>query len=123
MESIHKRNPTIEILKKVGAGIALSIFILIIYLILNGESFTFQALSLGVFMIGGMFLVIGGLRDIFGSVLISRLKGQEIEDYMNSPNGEYLFGFGKAGEDVIAGFVLLFISFLISTFFNSFNNI
>ncbi|NHJ01354.1 MAG: hypothetical protein EAX86_04385 [Candidatus Heimdallarchaeota archaeon] len=112
MEVIFKRDPRFEIAKKVGFGILASFFILVINILLNQKEFSFSELGLVLFLIGGLFLVVGGLRDFLESIVIRKVRGQDINEYLSSPQRDYFYGFGKAGEDIVAGAFLILFSFL-----------
>lgn len=106
----ERRNALKEIFKKVCLGIILNILILISYLILNSETFSFETFGLGFFLIGGIFLVVGGIRDIMGSIMWHKISARENKAYLKNIDSGYLYGFGKTGEDVLSGFVLIIIS-------------
>lgn len=112
MEAILEPNPRVEIIKKIAFGITISIIIVIIDIVLNRKEFSFNEVGLVLFLTGGIFLVIGGFRDILESIVIRKVRGQNISDYLSSSKRDYFYGFGKAGEDVVAGTFLIILSFI-----------
>jgi hypothetical protein len=111
MEAFSPRDPKKEISKKIILGVSLSIVLIVFYAIITQNSISSEIFGLAFFFMGGIFLVIGGIRDIFGSFLIKMLRG-EIKSSTESEETGYLYGFGKAGEDVIAGGFLVFLAFI-----------
>jgi hypothetical protein len=83
---------------------------------MTGSTFSFETLGQGLFLMGGIFLAIGGIRDVFGSLLVKKLLNRRNEEEPDSLDPEYLFGFGIAGEDVLAGTILIVISILTVNF-------
>ncbi|MFX0211510.1 MAG: hypothetical protein ACFFDT_36370, partial [Candidatus Hodarchaeota archaeon] len=106
------RSSTKEISKKISIGLILSLTILILYGIFSGEPISLDIIGICFFLIGGILLVIGGLRDIFESVLVAMIKGKRKESFNPTTDPDYLFGFGVAGEDVIAGSGLIILAVL-----------
>ena len=117
MEVIFERNPKIEIAKKVVFGLAASLGILIINILITQKDFSFSDLGFLLFLIGGLFLALGGVRDFLESIVIRKVRGQDINEYLSSPQRDYFYGFGKAGEDIVSGVFFIFLSFLIVLIF------
>jgi hypothetical protein len=115
MEDLSPRNPLNEIIRKFGIGCILSFVFIIIYLLMSGTEFTPDVLTLTFFIFGGIFFIIGGVRDFLESVIYKVIRGRGIEKVRDSIDKDYLYGFGKAGEDVIAGFLLIILSVIISS--------
>ncbi|MFX0170522.1 MAG: hypothetical protein ACFE9L_01250 [Candidatus Hodarchaeota archaeon] len=111
MEALAPRDPKKEVSKKIILGISLSLVLIVLYAIISGNSISPEIFGLAFFFMGGIYLVVGGIRDIFGSFLIKMLKG-EIESTLESEEAHYFYGFGKAGEDVVAGVFLVFLAFV-----------
>ena len=114
MEDPSPRNPLYEITRKFSIGCILSFVFIIIYLFMSGTEFTSDVLTLTFFIFGGIFFIIGGVRDFLESIIYKVIRGRGIERVRNSINKNYLYGFGKAGEDVIAGFLLIILSIITS---------
>ena len=112
MEAVLERNPRFEIFKKVAFGFTICIVIVIIDIVLNRKEFSFSEFGLVLFLAGGIFLVVGGFRDILESIVIRKVRGENITDYLSSPKRDYFYGFGKAGEDIVAGTSLIVLSFI-----------
>ncbi len=112
MELHSQRNPKKEITLKIGLGFIIAFVLVVIYIIFTGETISFELLGMFFFFIGGIFFIIGGTRDFFESIIISRLRGKQTNSILKSTNTEYLYGFGKPGEDIIAGITLIFLSLM-----------
>ncbi|MFX0204449.1 MAG: hypothetical protein ACFFDT_00570 [Candidatus Hodarchaeota archaeon] len=97
---------------KVGFGIILSLFVVIVYSDKAQISPSFRLLGLCNFLIGGIFLIFGGLRLFFGPAYIEILKNDNGELF-TSLETEFLCGFGKSGEDLVAGLIILLISIML----------
>lgn len=113
-DQITQRNPTIEITKKTLFGFFLSFGIVILHSLLSSSDITKESLGTVLFIMGGVFLLVGSLRDVFGSIIIRKIRKQDINEYLQSEEVKYLFGFGIAGEDVVSGVGLIFLSILTS---------
>ena len=112
MEAVFERNPRLEIAKKIIFGLGASTVILIINMVLSSKEFSISDLGLVLFLTGGVFLALGGLRDFFESIVIRKVRGQDLNEYANSPKSDYFYGFGVAGEDIVTGVFFLFFSFV-----------
>ncbi|MFW9902713.1 MAG: hypothetical protein ACFFFH_00155 [Candidatus Thorarchaeota archaeon] len=99
----------IRISIKVGFGIILSFFIEFVYSNKAQINHSFRLLGLCNLVIAGFFLIFGGLRLFFGSAYIEILKNDNGEPF-SSLESEFLCGFGKSGEDLVAGLIILLIS-------------
>ncbi|MFX1505635.1 MAG: hypothetical protein ACFFDC_05925 [Promethearchaeota archaeon] len=99
----------IRIFIKVGFGVFLSLFLIIVYSDKAQIPPSFRLLGLCNFLIGGIFLIFGGLRLFFGPAYIEILKNDSGELF-TSLETEFLCGFGKSGEDLVAGLIILLIS-------------
>lgn len=99
----------IRIFIKVGFGIFLSLFVAIVYSDKALISPSFRLFGLCNFLIGGIFLIFGGLRLFFGPAYIEILKDDSGE-FFTSLQTEFLCGFGKSGEDLVAGLLILLMS-------------
>ncbi|MFX0124464.1 MAG: hypothetical protein ACFFAE_12550 [Candidatus Hodarchaeota archaeon] len=109
------RKPLIEILKKTGLAIVLNIIIVLIYLFLYDIPFSYRIIGLGFFLVGGIFLTLAGLRDILGSLFVQRILDKDKNANINRSESEYFHGFGKAGEDVIVGIIMIIFSIIITS--------
>ena len=111
MEEQLDRNPTYFILKKFSIGLILSIFFVFFYLLLSRTSFSFELISTAFFIFGGIFFIMGGLRDFFDSIFFKKIRGRNIQQSIDE---NYLYGFGIAGEDILVGFLLILTSLISS---------
>lgn len=112
MEPQSQRNPVKEILLKVSLGFIASLVIVAGYIVFTGERISSEIIGLFFFFIGGIFFIIGGTRDFFESIIISKLRGKQTESILESSNNKYLFGFGKPGEDIIVGVSLIILALI-----------
>lgn len=112
MEPQSQRNPIKEILLKVSLGFIISLVLVAVYIVFTGEEITSEIIGVFFFFIGGMLFIIGGTRDFFESIIITKLRGKQTDSILESNNNKYLFGFGKPGEDVIAGGTLIFLALI-----------
>jgi hypothetical protein len=111
MELQSQRNPVKEILIKVSLGFIASLALLAGYIVFTGEMISSETIGLFFFFIGGIFFIIGGTRDFFESIIISKLRGKQTESILESSK-DYLFGFGKPGEDIITGLTLIVLALI-----------
>jgi hypothetical protein len=103
----------IRIFLKVGFGIVLSLFVEILYSDKAQIYPSFRLFGLSSFLIGGIFLIFGGLRLFFGPAYIEVITDQDSGQLVSSLQSEFLCGFGKSGEDLVAGLILLLISLVL----------
>ncbi len=113
-DQINQRNPVLEISKKTLFGFGLSVAIVILYSVVNSVDITNDSLSTTLFLMGGVFLLVGAMRDVFGSLIVRKIRKKDINEYLQSDEIEYLFGFGIAGEDVVSGVGLIILSIFAS---------
>ncbi|MHA1940374.1 MAG: hypothetical protein ACXACP_07370 [Candidatus Hodarchaeales archaeon] len=110
------RNPKKEISKKVGIGVIIGIIILIIASVLSSTALELRLVSGVFFLLGGIYFIIGSFRDFFNSIIIRKVLKKDINEYLASEDANYFRGYGVAGEDVVAGFFLIVISILLTSF-------
>ena len=67
-----------------------------------------------LFLLGGIFLIIGSFRDFFNSIILRKIMKKDVSDYLKSEEANYFYGYGVGGEDVVAGFILIVMSIFIS---------
>ncbi|MFX1249883.1 MAG: hypothetical protein ACFFBQ_21025 [Promethearchaeota archaeon] len=109
----RKSNITlIKVLIKVGIGISLGLFVLIVYSDIANKDFSFRLLGLCNFLVSGLFLSFGGLRLFFVPIFLDRINNEEIAKYIEMQS---MCGFGNSGEDILAGLILLVVSLIIMT--------
>ncbi|MFX0014973.1 MAG: hypothetical protein ACFFB2_07620 [Promethearchaeota archaeon] len=108
MNTVPQNKPRKGIALKISCGLFFTITLIVVHTSLTREIISFELLGMAFFFIGGIFFIIGGTRDFFESLIISRLRGKKTV----SPNTIYLHGFGKAGEDIIAGILLIALSLI-----------
>ena len=99
----------IKIFIKTGFGLILSIFIEIVYSNRAQINHSFRLLGFCSFLVGGIFIIFGGLRLFFGPAYLEVLTDENGE-LLLSLEKEFLCGFGKSGEDLLAGLLILLIS-------------
>jgi hypothetical protein len=118
LEEIETRKPSLEIAKKIGIGVMLAIIIFTVYvvftMITTSQEIQLEEVGTVIFLIGGIYLVIGSVRDLFGSIIVQKIRKKDVNKRFQSKESEYFYGFGKAGEDVVAGIGLVLLSFLTS---------
>ncbi|MFX0184673.1 MAG: hypothetical protein ACFE95_16445 [Candidatus Hodarchaeota archaeon] len=117
VEPITHRRPMVEIGKKTGFGILVSLLIVFISSFITSAPLTNTNIGMGFFLTGGLFLLIGSLRDIFGSLIAQKIRKKNVNNYFKSEEASYLWGFGVPAEDVMAGGCLIILSILISVVF------
>jgi len=100
----------IKIFIKTAFGLIMSIFIEIVYSDRAQINHSFRLLGFCSFMVGGIFLIFGGLRLFFGPAYIEAIPDQNSGEFLSSLETDFLCGFGKSGEDVITGLIILLIS-------------
>jgi len=117
VEPITQRQPAVEIGKKVGFGMIISVVIVIVSSFITSAPITNTNIGMGFFLTGGLFLLIGSLRDIFGSLIAQKIRKRNVNNYFKSEEASYLWGFGVPAEDVVAGGCLIILSILIFVMF------
>ncbi len=115
-DQFSPRNPTLQIGKKIAFGLFLSVMIIIIFSIFASEAITKEILGTTLLLMGGVFFLVGSIRDVFSSIIIQKIRKKDINNYFQSDEANYFFGFGKAGEDVVSGVGLIFLSIISSIF-------
>ncbi|UCG04043.1 MAG: hypothetical protein JSW11_08655 [Candidatus Heimdallarchaeota archaeon] len=110
MKDQSQRNPEKEIVQKISIGFIVALTLVTLYIIFTRESISFEILGMFFFFIGGIFFIIGGTRDFFESIIITKLRGKQTNTILEPTSTKYLYGFGKPGEDIIAGSILIFVS-------------
>lgn len=100
----------IKIFIKTGFGLILGILIEIVYSNRAQINHSFRLLGVCSFLVGGMFLIFGGLRLFFGPAYFEILTDEESGELLLSLEKEFLCGFGKSGEDLLAGLLVLLLS-------------
>ncbi len=114
MEELLPRKPLNEVTRKFIIGCILSLVFIIFYLVLSKIEFTPDLVTLTFFIFGGIFFIIGGVRDFLESIVYKMIRGKQVESFREPIDSNYLYGFGKAGEDVIVGFIFIMFSILSS---------
>ena len=117
MDSYSTRKPMIEIRRKFGIGCLMAIVFVFAYHFMSGTEFSFEIVALAFFLFGGIFFFIGGIRDLSESLIFKKIRGKPVESLKDTEKNDYLYGFGKAGEDIIVGVLFFLLSFVISSIF------
>ena len=99
---------------KVGIGLIILIIALVFSSIISSTEIRTNDVSTSLFLLGGVFLIIGAFRDFFNSVVLRKIMKKSVDGYLKSEEANYFYGYGVGGEDVVAGFILIVISILFS---------
>ncbi|UCG00949.1 MAG: hypothetical protein JSW11_15195 [Candidatus Heimdallarchaeota archaeon] len=100
----------IKIFIKVGFGLFLGLLVEIVYSDRARINPSLRLLGLCNFLVGGIFLIFAGLRLFFGPAYIEVITDGESGELFSSLETEFLCGFGKSGEDILAGLIIFVIS-------------
>jgi len=114
MKLMKSYNALVKILLKVGLGVILSLLVQIVYIDFTRVNSSFRILGLCNFFVGGCFLLIGGFRLFFGTSYLEEVHNEDNRVYLSLT--DYMCGFGKPGEDVLAGLILIIMSLIMMSF-------
>ena len=99
---------------KVGIGFIIVTIALVFSSLISSTAINSSAVSTTLFLLGGIFLIVGSFRDFFNSIVLRKIMKKDVADYLDSEEANYFYGYGVGGEDVVAGFILIVISIFFS---------
>lgn len=110
MDQLYKRNPKKEIIKKIIIAIASALLFLVIYALIYRINITSDEFGLMFFLLGGIFFVIGGIRDLTESISVKKIRGDNLS--VETDKESHLYGFGETGEDFLTGAFLIILALI-----------
>jgi len=113
-EPKEPRKASKQITIKVGLALIIGTIALMFSSVVSSTAINVLAVSTMLFLLGGILLILGSFRDFFNSLILQKIMKKDVNKYLISEKANYFYGFGVGGEDIVAGFILIVLSIVIS---------